>query len=164
MGKTYSSVVRGAKGSAFTITGVNQLELKFDATKNANFAKRMLEAAEPHLMGALDNEMFRHPGPLQKSLKSTGPQQNASGGWYLAYRATTGNERPSDNRKNPEKMIFLVQREYVKERKLKNGKTIKSYVIPADDVISAAVSKSETTVVDAMQAAFDRELGRIWDE
>lgn len=115
-------------------------------------------------MRALDEEMLRHPGPLQKSLKSTGPQQNAAGGWYLAYRATTGNERPSDSRKNPEKMIFLIQREYVKERKLKNGKTIKSYVIPADDVISKAVSNSENAVLNAMQAAFDQELGRIWDE
>mgnify|MGYP004486793237 CR=1 FL=1 len=164
MGKPYSSVIRGAKGSAFTITGVNQLELKFDATKNADFAKRMLQAAEPHLMRALDEEMLRHPGPLQKSLKSTGPQQNAAGGWYLAYRATTGNERPSDSRKNPEKMIFLIQREYVKERKLKNGKIIKSYAIPADDVIGKAAEKSRDAVINAMQAAFDEELGRIWDE
>lgn len=148
----------------FTIFGVRQMELHLDKTAQGDIARKMLQAAEPHLMHALDEEMLRHPGPLQKSLRSTGPQQNDRGGWYLAYRATTGNERPSDSRKNPEKMVYLVRREFVKERKLKNGKVIKAYVIPADDVIGKAAEKSRDAVINAMQAAFDEELGRIWDE
>ena len=138
------------------------MEKRLNESQRANLAERLLTAAEPHLTQAFDAQMLRHPGPLQRSLKSTGAQKNASGGWYLAYRATTGNERPKDI-PNPQKMIYLTTRQFVKKRKTKDGGTVCSYVIPADDVIGKAVAASENAVMNAMEAEFDRILSEIWD-
>lgn len=149
-------------GLTVTITGFDDLQKRLDNTNRAQISGKMLAAAEPILVSALDAEMRRHPGPLQQSLKSTGAKQNSAGQWYLAYKATTGNERKSDNRTNPEKMIYLINREYIRRRKTKSGKVIKEYVIPADDVIGAAVDKCEKAVLDAMQEAFNEEMSKIW--
>lgn len=149
-------------GLTVTIKGFDDLQKKLDDTNKAEVSAKMLKAAEPIIKGALDAEMTRHPGPLQQSLKSTGAKQNSRGEWFLAYRATTGNERASDNRTNPEKMVYLINREYIRKRKTKDGKTVNEYVIPADDVIGEAVKKCENSVIDAMQEAFNKALDSIW--
>ncbi len=154
--------LRATKSGQIQLEGFAEMEAKLSGTQRANLAERLLTAAEPHLTQALDTQMLRHPGPLQKSLKSTGAQQNSRGGWFLAYRATTGNERPTDKIKNPQKMIYLTTRQYVKEHKTNNGITIRSYVIPADDVIGKAVASSENAVIDAMQSEFNNILDEIW--
>lgn len=156
------ATLKADKSGNITITGFADMEAKLDSTQRVNLAERLLKAAEPHLTQALDTQMLRHPGPLQKSLKSTGAQQNSRGGWFLAYRATTGNERPTDKIKNPQKMIYLTTRQYIKEHKTKQGVTIHSYVIPADDVIGKSVSNSENAVVEAMQNEFNNILDEIW--
>lgn len=148
-------------GITLTLSGYDELLKKLDDTNKAEMSERMLLAAEPIIRAALDAEMTRHPGKLQQSLQSTGAKQNAAGQWYLAYRATSGNEK-SGEKTNPEKMIYLVNREYIRKRKTKSGKTIREYVIPADDVIGKAVSKCEKAVVQAMQDAFNKELELIW--
>lgn len=150
-------------GGAITITGLEDMEKRLDATKQAQLGPRLLKAAEPHLTRALDTVMLAHPGALQKSLRSTGPQKNGYGGWYLAYRATTGNEKPGDI-PNPQKMIYLTTRQFVKERKTKNGKIIRNYVIPADDVIGKAVALSETAVISAMESEFEKLMDEIWED
>lgn len=148
-------------GITLTLSGYDELLKKLDDTNKAEMSERMLLAAEPIIKSALDAEMTRHPGPLQQSLKSTGAQQNAAGQWYLAYRATSGNEKPGE-KTNPEKMIYLINREYIRKRKTKSGKLIREYVIPADDVIGEAISQCEKAVIQAMQDAFNREMERIW--
>ena len=145
----------------FVISGFDELERQLDETNRTEISEAMLKAAEPIIKGALDAEMTRHPGPLQQSLRSTGARQNAAGQWYLAYRATSGNESPGE-KTNPEKMIYLINREYIRKRKTKSGKLIREYVIPADDVIGEAISRCEKAVVQAMQDAFNREMERIW--
>lgn len=157
-------MVRERDGITLTLKGLDELEKKMDLSSKTDISKRMLQAAEPILMGALDAQMMRHPGPLQKSLKSTGPQQTSAGGWYLAYRATTGNERPTDKIKNPQKMVYLTTRQYIKKRKTKNGTIQLSYAIPEDDVIGKAIAASERAVVNAMQAEFENILNDIWEE
>lgn len=157
-------MVRERDGITLTLKGLDELEKKMDLSSKNDISKKMLQAAEPILMGALDAQMMRHPGPLQKSLKSTGPQQTSAGGWYLAYRATTGNERPTDKIKNPQKMIYLTTRQYIKKRKTKNGTIQLSYAIPEDDVIGKAIAASERAVVNAMQAEFENILNDIWEE
>ena len=155
--------LKANKSGQITLIGFAEMEAKLDKTQQTDLAGRLLKAAEPYLTKALDSQMLRHPGPLQKSLQSTGAQQNSSGGWYLAYRATTGNERPKDI-PHPQKMIYLTNRQFIKEHKNKNGVTIKEYVIPADDVIGKAVTMSENQVVDAMQKEFENILDSIWEE
>ena len=59
-------------------------------------------------------------------------------------------------------MIYLINREYIRKRKTKSGKPIREYVIPADDVIGEAISQCEKAVIQAMQAAFNREIEKIW--
>ena len=157
-------MVRERDGITLTLKGLDELEKKMDLFNKKDISKKMLQAAEPILMGALDAQMMRHPGPLQKSLKSTGPQQTSAGGWYLAYRATTGNERPTDKIKNPQKMIYLTTRQYIKKRKTKNGTIQLSYAIPEDDVIGKAIAASERAVINAMQAEFENILNDIWEE
>ena len=155
--------LRATKSGQIRLEGFAEMEAKLSGTQRANLAERLLTAAEPHLTQALDAQMMRHPGPLQKSLKSTGPQQTSAGGWYLAYRATTGNEKPGDI-PNPQKMIYLTTRQYIKKRKTKNGTIKLSYAIPEDDVIGKAVAASERAVTNAMQAEFDNILNDIWEE
>lgn len=157
-------MARERDGITLTLNGIDELEKKMDLSSKTDISKRMLQAAEPILMGALDAQMMRHPGPLQKSLKSTGPQQTSAGGWYLAYRATTVNERPTDKIKNPQKMVYLTTRQYIKKRKTKNGTIQLSYAIPEDDVIGKAIAASERAVVNAMQAEFENILNDIWEE
>lgn len=155
-------------GITLSINGFNELEKQLDDTNKADISARMLNAAEHIIVNALDTEMLRHPGPLQKSLQSTGAKKNARGGWYLSYRATTGNERASDNRTNPEKMVYLVNREYIRTRNGKEyhrkhkGKDVIGFEIPADDVIGEAIEKSESAIVNAMQAEFDKAIDEIW--
>lgn len=149
-------------GITLTLSGYDELLKKLDNTNKAEMSEKMLLAAEPIIKAALDAEMARHPGPLQQSLQSTGARQNAAGQWYLAYRATNGNERKSDNRKNTEKMVFLINREYIRRRVTRDGKKIKEYVIPADDVIEKAVERCKSAVTNAMQEAFNRALDEIW--
>ena len=156
-------MVRERDGITLTPNGLDELEKKMDLSSKNSISKKMLQAAEPILMGALDAQMMRHPGPLQKSLKSTGPQQTSAGGWYLAYRATTGNEKPGDI-PNPQKMIYLTTRQYIKKRKTKNGTIQLSYAIPEDDVIGKAIAASERAVINAMQAEFENILNDIWEE
>lgn len=156
-------MVRERDGITLTIKGLDELEKKMDLSSKNDISKKMLQAAEPILKGALDAQMSRHPGTLQKSLKSTGAQQAPSGGWYLAYRATTGNEKPGDI-PNPQKMIYLTTRQYIKKRKTKNGTIQLSYAIPEDDVIGKAIAASERAVVNAMQAEFENILNDIWEE
>lgn len=148
-------------GITLTLSGYDELLKKLDDTNRAEMSEVMLLAAEPIIKAALDDEMTRHPGKLQQSLQSTGARQNAAGQWYLAYRATSGNESPGE-KTNPEKMIYLINREYIRKRKTKSGKLIREYVIPADDVIGEAISRCEKAVVQAMQDAFNREMERIW--
>lgn len=148
-------------GITLTLSGYDELLKKLDDTNKAEMSERMLLAAEPIIKAALDAEMIRHPGKLQQSLQSTGAQQNAAGQWYLAYRATSGNESPGD-KSNPEKMIYLINREYIRKRKTKSGKLIREYVIPADDVIGEAIPQCEKAVIQAMQYAFNREIEKIW--
>ena len=148
-------------GITLNMSGYDELLKKLDDANRAEMSEIMLLAAEPIIKAALDAEMTRHPGKLQQSLQSTGAQQNAAGQWYLAYRATSGNESPGE-KSNHEKMIYLINREYIRKRKTKSGKLIREYVIPADDVIGEAISQCEKAVVQAMQAAFNRELERIW--
>ena len=148
-------------GITLTLSGYDELLKKLDDTNRAEMSDVMLLAAEPIIKAALDAEMTRHPGKLQQSLQSTGARQNAAGQWYLAYRATSGNESPGE-KTNPEKMIYLINREYIRKRKTKSGKLIREYVIPADDVIGEAISRCEKAVVQAMQDAFNREMERIW--
>lgn len=156
-------MVRERDGITLTLKGIDELEKKLDLSSKNDISKRMLQAAEPILMGALDAQMLRHPGTLQKSLKSTGAQQTSSGSWYLAYRATTGNEKPGDI-PNPKKMIYLTTRQYIKKRKTKNGTIQLSYAIPEDDVIGKAIAASERAVINAMQAEFENILNDIWEE
>lgn len=148
-------------GITLTLSGYDELSKKLDDTNKTKMSETLLLAAEPIIKAALDAEMTRHPGKLQQSLQSTGAQQNSSGKWYLAYRATSGNESPGE-KTNPEKMIYLINREYIRKRKTKSGKPIREYVIPADDVIGEAISQCEKAVVQAMQDAFNREMERIW--
>lgn len=148
-------------GITLTLSGYDELLKKLDNTNKAEMSEKMLLAAEPIIKSALDAEMTRHPGKLQQSLQSTGARQNAAGQCYLAYRATSGNESPGE-KTNPEKMIYLINREYIRKRKTKSGKTIREYVIPADDVIGEAISQCEKAVVQAMQDAFNREIEQIW--
>ena len=148
-------------GITLTLSGYDELLKKLDDTNRAEMSEVMLLAAEPIIKAALDAEMTRHPGKLQQSLQSTGARQNAAGQWYLAYRATSGNESPGE-KTNPEKMIYLINRDYIRKRKTKSGKLIREYVIPADDVIGEAISRCEKAVVQAMQDAFNREMERIW--
>lgn len=148
-------------GITLTLSGYDELLKKLDDTNKTKMSETLLLAAEPIIKGALDAEMTRHPGKLQQSLQSTGAQQNAAGQWYLAYRATSGNEKPGE-KTNPEKMIYLINREYIRKRKTKGGKPIREYVIPADDVIGEAISQCEKAVVQAMQTAFNREIEKIW--
>ena len=148
-------------GITLTLSGYDELLKKLDDTNRAEMSEVMLLAAEPIIKAALDAEMTRHPGKLQQSLQSTGARQNAAGQWYLAYRATSGNENPGE-KTNPEKMIYLINREYIRKRKTKSGKLIREYVIPADDVIGEAILRCEKAVVQAMQDAFNREMERIW--
>ena len=156
-------MVRERDGITLTLKGLDELEKKMDLSSKNDISKKMLQAAEPILMGALDAQMSRHPGALQKSLKSTGAQQAPSGSWYLAYRATTGNEKPGDI-PNPQKMIYLTTRQYIKKRKTKNGTIQLSYAIPEDDVIGKAIAASERAVINAMQAEFENILNDIWEE
>lgn len=149
--------------SAIKIFGVTELMEKADKTGKLELSKKMLDAAAPHLIAAFDGEMERHPGTLQKSLKSTGAVKNSRSGWYLAYRATTGNEKPTDKRTNPEKMVYLINREYVRNGILPNGQLVAAYVIPEDNVIEKAVDKCENKVVDTMQRVFNEEIERIWN-
>lgn len=149
-------------GITLTLSGYDELLKKLDDTNRAEMSEVMLLAAEPIIKAALDAEMTRHPGKLQQSLQSTGARQNAAGQWYLAYRATNGNERDSDNRKNTEKMVFLINREYIRRRVTRDGRQIKEYAIPADDVIEKAVKRCEAAVTNAMQEAFNRALDEIW--
>ena len=55
----------------FAITGFAELEAKMDQMQNVKLGERLLKAAEPHIITAMDTQMLRHKGPLQKSLKST---------------------------------------------------------------------------------------------
>lgn len=148
-------------GITLTLSGYDELLKKLDDTNKAEMSGTMLLAAEPIIKAALDAEMTRHPGKLQQSLQSTGARQNAAGQWYLAYRATSGNESPGE-KSNPEKMVYLINREYIRKRKTKSGKVIREYVIPADDVIGKAISQCEKAAIQAMQDAFNKELEKIW--
>ena len=154
--------LRANRSGEITLEGFSDMEAKLDKTQREDLGGRLLKAAEPILTRAVDAQMLRHPGPLQKSLKSTGAQKTSADGWYLAYRATTGNERPGDI-PNPQKMIYLTTRQYIKKRKTKNGVITLSYVIPADDVIGKAIAASERAVTAAMQTEFDNILTGIWE-
>lgn len=153
----------------FAITGFAELEAKMDQMQNVKLGERLLNAAEPHIITAMDTQMLRHKGPLQKSLKSTGAVQNSAGGWFLAYRATTGNENPGD-KSNPDKMIYLINREYIRIRggkvykRMYKGKEVIGYAIPAYDVITQAIAASENAVLNAMENEFDRALSEIWGD
>ena len=154
--------LRKTSNGDITLMGLNELEQRLDSTQRVNLGERLLRAAEPHLTTALDTVMLSHPGTLQKSLKSTGPKK-VGPGWYLAYRATTGNEKPGDI-PNSQKMIYLTTRQYIRERKTKNGKILVDYAIPADDVIGKSVAYSESAVITAMEDEFNRILDGIWGE
>ena len=112
---------------------------------------------EPLIIQALDAEMIKHPGELQKSLKSTGIQE-APRGYYVAYRATGDSKNGGPS--NPEKMIYLINREYIRNR---NGTPLKKgYAIPAYDVISDAIRASESSIYSAMENEFNEILDEIW--
>lgn len=151
----------------FQITGFDEMEDKLNKLTGTSFGDRLLKAAEPHLIRSMDTEMQDHPGTLQKSLRSTGAQRNSAGNWYLAYRATTGNEKKGD-KSNPDKMIYLINREYIRIRggrvykRIYKGEEVIGYAIPAYDVITQAIDASENTVLNAMEAEFDKALTEIW--
>lgn len=145
-----------------SVYGASQLEVSLDNLSNAELADCMLSAAEPLIKNALDAEMERHPGPLQHSLRSTGVRQNSRGGYYLAYRATKGSERQGEI-SNPQKMIYLTTRQYIRNGRLPNGARTHNYAIPADDVITKAVRECEDSVIAAMQTAFNKKIGGIFD-
>lgn len=139
------------------ITGFEKFSKSLDETARADFSERMLEAAEPLIIQALDAEMVKHPGELQKSLKSTGIKE-APRGYYIAYRATGDSKNGGPS--NPEKMIYLINREYIRER---NGKSLKKgYAIPAYDVISDAIKASEQAIYNAMENTFNDILDELW--
>lgn len=141
------------------ITGFEKFSKILDETARADFSARMLEAAEPLIIQALDAEMVKHPGELQKSLKSTGIKA-APRGYYIAYRATGDSKNGGPS--NPEKMIYLINREYIRDR---NGKPLKKgYAIPAYDVISDAIRASEGSVYNAMENTFNDILDEIWGD
>ena len=148
--------------ASFSVFGISQLEASLNDINDAELAERMLKAAEPLIKNALDAEMERHPGPLQHSLRSTGVRQNSRGGYYLAYRATNGNELPGEI-SNPQKMIYLTTRQYIRNGRLPNGAHTHNYAIPADDVITKAVLECEDYVISAMQTAFNKKIGGIFD-
>ncbi|RGN03782.1 hypothetical protein [Blautia obeum] len=154
------SLIDERTGIEFTLEGFDELEKRLDETNKDSISQAMLRVAEPILIRALDAQMARHPGPLQKSMATTGPQKNSKGNWYVAYRATTGNERPTDKITNPQKMIYLINREYIRTRR---GKPLtKEYAIPADDVIEEAINRSKPLIDNALQEAFDKALSEIW--
>ena len=139
------------------ITGFEKFSKSLDETARADFSERMLEAAEPLIIQALDAEMVKHPGELQKSLKSTGIKE-APRGYYIAYRATGDSKNGGPS--NPEKMIYLINREYIRNR---NGTPLKKgYAIPAYDVISDAIRASESSIYSAMENEFNEILDEIW--
>ena len=139
------------------ITGFEKFSKSLDGTARVDFSERILEAAEPLIIQALDAEMVKHPGELQKSLKSTGIKA-APRGYYIAYRATGEDRRGGPS--NPEKMIYLINREYIRER---NGEPLKKgYAIPAYDVISDAIRASEPSIYSAMENEFNEILDEIW--
>ena len=139
------------------ITGFEKFSKSLDETARTDFSARMLEAAEPLIIQALDAEMIKHPGELQKSLKSTGIKE-APRGYYVAYRAT--GDRKNGGPSNPEKMIYLINREYIRNR---NGTPLKKgYAIPAYDVISDAIRASESSIYSAMENEFNEILDEIW--
>ena len=141
------------------ITGFEKFSKILDETARADFSARMLEAAEPLIIQALDAEMVKHPGELQKSLKSTGIKA-APRGYYIAYRATGDSKNGGPS--NPEKMIYLINREYIRDR---NGKPLKKgYAIPAYDVISDAIRASEPSIYSAMENTFNDILDEIWGD
>lgn len=139
------------------ITGFEKFSKSLDGTARVDFSERMLEAAEPLIIQALDAEMVKHPGELQKSLKSTGIKE-APRGYYIAYRATGDSKNGGPS--NPEKMIYLINREYIRNR---NGTPLKKgYAIPAYDVISDAIRASESSIYSAMENEFNEILDEIW--
>lgn len=141
------------------ITGFEKFSKILNETARADFSARMLEAAEPLIIQALDAEMVKHPGELQKSLKSTGIKE-APRGYYIAYRATGDSKNGGPS--NPEKMIYLINREYIRER---NGEPLKKgYAIPAYDVISDAIRASEPSIYSAMENEFNEILDEIWGD
>lgn len=148
--------------ASFSVFGISQLEASLNDINDAELAEKMLKAAEPLIKDALDAEMERHPGPLQHSLRSTGVRQNSRGGYYLAYRATKGNERPGEI-SNPQKMIYLTTRQYIRNGRLPNGAHTHNYAIPADDVITKAVRACEDSVIEAMQDVLSKKIGGIFD-
>lgn len=146
----------------FKLLGFYSLYLKLDEVQREPLANKMLKAAEPILIKALDKEMKPHPkvgrGTLRDSLKSTGVRQNGFNDFYLAYRATTGNETAKDRAKgitNQDKMMYLINREFIRAR------NEKGYAIPAYDVIGKAVDACEYRIKDAMQEAFNEEMRRL---
>lgn len=142
------------------VIGFDRLAKNLDAITRGDYSSRLLSAAEAQIIRAVDAEMSRHPGELQQSMESTGPRRG-SYGWYLAYRATDGNEKDGE-RKNTEKMVFLINREYIRQR---NGHDLTHpYAIPADDVITKAVLASYERVLDAMQTEFDRIVAALWED
>ena len=141
------------------ITGFEKFSNSLDEIARADFSARMLETAEPLIIQALDAEMIKHPGELQKSLKSTGINESPRG-YYVAYRATGDSKNGGPS--NPEKMIYLINREYIRER---NGKSLKkSYAIPAYDVITDAIKASEQAIYNAMENTFNDILDEIWGD
>lgn len=141
------------------ITGFEKFSKSLDGTARVDFSERILEAAEPLIIQALDAEMVKHPGELQKSLKSTGIKA-APRGYYIAYRATGDSKNGGPS--NPEKMIYLINREYIRER---NGEPLKKgYAIPAYDVISDAIRASEPSIYSAMENEFNEILDEIWGD
>lgn len=151
-------------GDGIQIKGFDELTKKLDKTNKTNLSKKMLEAAEPIIVNALDAEMTKHPGELQKSLESTGAKSNSQGNWYLAYRATKTGGTKKNEKTNPQKMIFLINREYVRNGVLPNGQAVNSYVIPAYNVIADSINRSETQVLNTMQETLNKELEGIWNE
>ena len=148
------------------IAGFEKFSNSLDEIARADFSARMLETAEPLIIQALDAEMIKHPGELQKSLKSTGINESPRG-YYVAYRATGDSKNGGPS--NPEKMIYLINREYIRERNGKsvyhidkNGKKVLGYAIPAYDVISDAIRASESSIYSAMENEFNEILDEIW--
>lgn len=108
------------------------------------YAPLMIDGAIPILEQQVKVELSRHKvtGDLLKSIKTTKTKKTKAG-VYSASVEPSGTDRKGV--RNVEKMIYL---EYGTSRQ------------PATPVLTKAVKDSEKEVLGAMQAIFDKEMGK----
>lgn len=107
-------------------------------------APLMIDEASPILEKQVKQELERHKvsGDLQKSVKRTKAALHKSGGYFSSIEPT-GTDRKGV--RNVEKLVYL---EYGTSRQ------------PATPILTKAAKDSEASILAAMQAIFDREVGK----